>query len=267
MLIDTHCHLDFPDFDNDRDQTIARAKQQGISYIINIGSSIEGSEKSVELANKYDFLYATVGLHPYEAENFNPSIFKKIKILVKKGKVVAIGEIGLDYYFREPLKKNIKILQEKLFKSLIAVAKENNLPLVIHNRSADSDLLRILKVEFKDQKIRGVVHCFSSSLDFLKTCLDLGFYISFTCNITYKKADNLRGLIKVLPLERLLLETDAPFLSPQIYRGKRNEPANVKILAQEIAKIKNVSFEEVAEKTTKNAQELFSLSEATTYVA
>lgn len=259
MLIDTHCHLDFPDFDHDRDQTIERAKQQDVGYIINIGSSLKASKNSLALTQGYDFIYASLGLHPHEAENFNPSILNQIKTLVKEKKVVAIGEIGLDYYFRGSPKKDIKILQEKLFRSLIEVAKENDLPLVIHNRDADSDLLRILKSEFKEGKIRGVVHCFSSDEEFLNKCLDFGFYISFTCNITYKKTDNLRNLIKVLPLEKLLLETDAPFLSPQVYRGKRNEPANVKILADEIAKIKDISFDEVAEKTTLNAKELFSL--------
>lgn len=259
MLIDTHCHLDFPEFDNDRDKTIERAKQQGIDYIINIGSSLEASKKSIELAHQYDFIYATLGLHPHEAENFNSLVLKEIKSLVKEKKIVAIGEIGLDYYFKGQPKKDIKILQEKLFRSLIAVARENNLPLVIHNRNADSDLLRILKIEFKDEKIKGVVHCFAGDMEFLRIILDLGLCISFTCNITYKKADNLRNLIKVLPLERLLLETDAPFLPPQIYRGRRNEPSYVKILAEEIAKIKNVGFNEVAKETTKNAKELFVL--------
>ena len=259
MLIDTHCHLDFSDFNGNREEVIERAKQQGIGYVINIGSSLQASKNSLSLAKRYDFIYATVGLHPHEAENFNALVWDEIKSLASEERVVAIGEIGLDYYFREPAKKDIKISQEKLFRGLIAVAREKSLPLVIHNRDADSDLLRILKSEFAGEKIRGVVHCFSSNEEFLKVVLDLGFYISFTCNITYKKADNLRNLVKVMPLERLLLETDAPFLPPQIYRGKRNEPANVKILAEEIARIKNISFDEVAEKTTRNAKELFSL--------
>lgn len=259
MLIDTHCHLDFPDFDDDREAVIERAKQRGIDYIINIASSLEASRNSIELSAIHDSIYASLGLHPHEAENFNPSILEEINRLVKKKKVVAIGEIGLDYYFRTAVKKDIKLLQERLFKSLINVARENSLPLVIHNRDANSDLLRILNEEFKDEKIRGVVHCFSSDAEFLKAILDLGLYVSFTCNITYKKAENLRGLVKWLPLERLLLETDAPFLAPQIYRGKRNEPAYVKILAEEIAKIKNISFDEIAMKTTLNAKELFGL--------
>jgi TatD DNase family protein len=260
MLIDTHCHLDFPDFDNDREAVIERARQQGIGYIINIGSSLQASKNSIELAQRYDFIYATLGLHPHEAENFNPAILKEINLLVKEKKVVAIGEIGLDYYFREEPKKDIKILQEKLFRDLIGVARENELPLVIHNRNADFDLLSILKSEFKNKTISGVVHCFSSDEEFLHTCLSLGFCISFTCNITYKKADNLRNLIKATPLDKLLLETDAPFLPPQIYRGKKNEPANVEILAQEIAKLKGVSFNEVADRTTRNAKDLFCLS-------
>jgi len=259
MLIDTHCHLDFPDFNGNREEVIERAKQQGIGYVINIGSSLQASKNSLSLAKRYDFIYATVGLHPHEAENFNASVLGEVKSLAREEKVVAIGEIGLDYYFREPAKKDIKISQEKLFRALIAVAREESLPLVIHNRDADSDLLRILKSEFGREKIRGVVHCFSSNEAFLKVVLDWGFHISFTCNITYKKADNLRNLVKVMPLDRLLLETDAPFLPPQIYRGKTNEPSNVKILAEEIAKIKDITFDEVAEKTTFNAKKLFSL--------
>jgi len=279
MLIDTHCHLDFPDFDHDREEVIQKAKEQGIDYIVNIGSSLAASKNSVALAKQHDFIYASVGLHPHEAENFNSRVLEEIKTLVEAPKIVAIGEIGLDYYFREEPKKEIKILQEALFRNLISVAKENNLPLVIHNRDADSDLLKILKAQFRDKKIRGVVHCFSSGEKFLEEILELGLYISFTCNITYpaklsnigrdpasgnniqrgKKADNLRKLVKAAPLERLLLETDAPFLSPQVYRGKRNEPGNVVILAQEIAKIKEIGFEEVAQATSKNARELFSL--------
>jgi len=258
-LIDTHCHLDFPDFDHDREAVIEKARQEAVAYIINIGSSLDASKRALELAQRYDFIYATLGLHPHEAQDCSLSALEELKALARNRRVVAIGEIGLDYYFREPPRKGIKTLQESLFRTLIGIARERGLPLVIHSRDADSDLLRILKDEYKDGKIRGVVHCFSSDEQFLKTCLELGLCVSFTCNITYKKADNLRYLVKVVPLNRLLLETDAPFLSPQVCRGMRNEPANVKILAEEIARIKNLDFNEVAETTTRNAKELFSL--------
>ena len=259
MLVDTHCHLDFPAFDHDREAVIEKARQEAVAYIINIGSSLDASKRALELAHRFNFIYATLGLHPHEAPDCNLSALEELRALAADERVVAIGEIGLDYYFREPPRKDIKILQESLFRTLIGIARQRQLPLVIHNRDADADLLRILKDEYKDGKIRGVVHCFSSDGQFLNTCLELGLYVSFTCNITYKKADNLRYLVKAVPLNRLLLETDAPFLSPQVYRGSRNEPANVKILAKEIARIKNLEFNEVAETTTRNARGLFSL--------
>jgi TatD DNase family protein len=250
MLVDTHCHLDFPEFDQDRDEVIERAKSQGIDYIVNIGASLEGSRRSVELAQKYSSIYATVGIHPHEADNFNPEIEKEIKDLAKKDKVVAIGEIGLDYFKGYSKKEN----QLPLFLNLIKLGKELKLPLVIHTREAQADTLRILK---EAQPVKAVVHCFSGDKAFLKECLDLGFLVSFTCNVTYKKAAGLREIVKVAPLDSLLLETDAPYLSPEGLRGKRNEPAQVRLLAELVAKLKGLKFEEVAEATTLNARRFF----------
>ena len=251
-LVDTHCHLDFPEFDLDRDEVIQRAKNQGIAYIINIGSSLRGSKKSLELAKNYDFIYATCGIHPHEADKVDAKTKIELKELAKEDKVVAIGEIGLDYYRNYSKEEN----QLSLFRSLINLAKDLNLPLVIHNRQAESDTLQILK---EAMPIRAVVHCFSGDEKFLEECLDLGFFISFTCNIGYKKAENLRRLAKLLPLTRLLLETDAPYLPPETLRGKRNEPMYVKHLAREIATIKEISIEEVAKITTENAKTFFKL--------
>lgn len=252
MLIDTHCHLDFPEFDADRDEVIRRAKEQGISYVINIGSSLQGSKKSVELAQKYASIYATVGIHPHEADSFTPETLKTISQLAKEKKVVAIGEIGLDYFKHYCEPRN----QLSVFTQLLKTAKDFNLPLVIHTRCAQADTLRILK---EAAPVKGVMHCFSGDKIFLEECLDLGFFVSFTCNITYKKADSLRELLKRVPLDRLLLETDAPFLPPQELRGRRNEPLFVKNLAQEIALIKETAFENIAEATTANAKQFFSL--------
>jgi TatD DNase family protein len=252
MLIDTHCHLDFPEFDQDRDEVIRRAKSQGIDYIINIGSSLEGSNKSVELSKDYDFIYATVGLHPHEADKVIEQIKSELRDLAQKDKVVAIGEIGLDYFKNYSHAEN----QKSLFISLVKLARDLNLPLVIHNRQAEEDTLTILK---KAMPTKAVVHCFSGDEKFLQECLNLGFLVSFTCNITYKKANILRQLVKITPLERLLLETDAPFLSPEGFRGKRNEPMYVKILAEEIARIKEISLEEVTSATTNNAKDFFHL--------
>lgn len=252
MFIDTHCHLDFPDFSPDRDKVIQRAKLKGIDYIINIGSSLKGCRDSLELSRHYDFIYATVGLHPHEADSFDKKTQEVLRELAGQNKVVAIGEIGLDYYKNYAQPEN----QKTLFLSLINLAKDLELPVVIHNRLAQDDTLKILKATLPK---RVVVHCFSGDEDFLKQCLDLGFFISFTCNITYGKAENLRYLVKLAPLDRLLLETDAPFLSPQELRGKRNEPENVRYLAREIARIKEISIEEVAKATTDNAREFFNL--------
>lgn len=252
MFIDTHAHLDFPEFNNDREEVIQRSKETGIDYIINIGSTLKSSQASVELARKYEFIYAAVGVHPHDADSFDEKIFLALNELAKEKKVVAIGEIGLDYY-----RNYSKVDKQKdLFTSLCRLGKDYNLPLVIHTRLAEIDTLEILK---GIMPLRCVVHCFSGNEDFLKECLDLGFLISFTCNVTYKKADNLKKVVKAAPLDRILLETDAPYLSPEGLRGGRNEPLNVKILAQTIAQIKEMDLKEVADATTKNAKEFFKL--------
>ncbi|MDD2752335.1 MAG: TatD family hydrolase [Candidatus Omnitrophica bacterium] len=259
MFIDTHCHLDFPEFDQDRDEGIRRSKAQGIDFLVNIGSSLKSSAASLELAQKYDFVYASVGVHPHEADRFTAEDEKKLRAWAESKRVVAIGEIGLDYYlpagqagrnFSKP--EN----QKPLFLALIKMAKDLNLPLVIHTRQAESETLQILK---EMQPLSAVVHCFSGDAQFLKACLDLGFFISFTCNITYKKAEGLRQIVKLAPLEKIFLETDAPYLSPEGLRGKRNEPLNVKYVAREIARVKGVSEEEVARATSDNAKKFFHL--------
>jgi TatD DNase family protein len=252
MLVDTHCHLDFPAFDHDRDEVIKRAKEHGVGYIVNIGSSLSGSSKALELSVVYDCIYATVGIHPHEADNFNQNVRIALEGLVKKEKVVAIGEIGLDYFRNYSQAEN----QRKLFLSLLQLARELNLPVVIHSRQASADTLKTLK---KVMPVKAVLHCFSGDNGFLQACLDLGFSISFTCNLTYNKAEKLREIAKSVPLEKLLLETDAPFLSPEGFRGKRNEPFQIELLAGYIARIKGVSEEEIAEVTTANAKSFFKL--------
>ena len=252
MLADTHCHLDFPEFDADRDEVIRRAKSAGIGYIINIGSSLSGSKKALELSRQHDFIYATIGLHPHEADKFDDEAKASIEKLAREDKVVAIGETGLDYY-----KNYSKIENQKaLFRYLVKLARDSSLPLVIHNRQAQDDTLNILNGVLP---IKAVVHCLSGDENFLKKCLDLGFFISFTCNITYKKAKDLKTFVKLTPLDRLMLETDAPFLPPEGLRGKRNEPAYVKFLAKEVARIKEAGLEEVAGITTDNARRFFNL--------
>jgi len=252
MLIDTHCHLDFPEFDADRKDVIKRAKLQGIDYIINIGSSLEGSKRSVELCQEFENIYAAVGVHPHEADRFDIAKQTELKDLAKSAKVVAIGEIGLDYFKNFSKAEN----QRPLFQSLIKLAKDLNLPLVIHTRNAEADTLKIIK-EFLP--LEAVVHCFSGDADFLKECMDLGFFVSFTCNITYKKAQKLRDVLKLVPQDRLMLETDAPYLPPEGMRGTRCEPAYIKNLAEAVAGIKGISFEEVVGATTGNAKRFFKI--------
>ena len=254
MLIDTHCHLDFKDFDHDRDDVINRALKAGVTKIINVASSIEGSHRAVELANRYDMVYATVGVHPHDAKSVTDSVISELKSLAKDKKVVAIGEVGLDYYRNLSPKED----QASAFKKFIYLALDLDLPLIIHAREADRDALNILKTE-KREALRGVIHCFSGTADFMKECLDIGFFISFTANITFKKADGLRIVARDIPPERLLLETDAPFLAPQAMRGSRNEPAYMTHLAGEWSRLLDLSKDDVARITTHNANSLFKL--------
>ena len=256
MLIDTHCHLDFSDFDRDRDSVLKRAHAAGVSAVINVGSSLSGSRRAVLLAKAYPNVCASVGIHPHDAKECDDEAFKEIEELAVTKKVVAIGEVGLDYY------RNLSPpeIQVGVFKSFIGLAIKRDLPLIIHSREAAEETLAVLS-ESDSKNLRGVVvHCFSGTIDFLKKCLDLGFFVSFTCNLTYKKAQNLREVMNFVPLERVFLETDAPYLSPEGKRGERNEPANVVSLAHEVARIKKIDFEKVCFETTQNAKRFFNLS-------
>ncbi|MBU0503902.1 MAG: TatD family hydrolase [Candidatus Omnitrophota bacterium] len=252
MLIDTHCHLDFPEYDIDRDEVIRRSLEQGIGYIINVGSSLENSIRAKELAVKYESIFACVGCHPHDADDFSPDMLNRLKDLVSNKKVKAIGEVGLDYFRNLSTKEN----QKKAFLSLINLAKGSNLPLVVHSRQAQEDTLAILKTQMVS---KAIVHCFSGDEQFLNDCLRLGYYVSFTCNITYKKSDKLRKIVKITPMDRICLETDGPYLSPEGLRGKRNEPVNVRFVAEEIARIKGISVDEVAKATTANAKLFFNI--------
>jgi TatD DNase family protein len=254
MLIDTHCHLDFKDFNDDRRDVLKRARDSGVEFIVNVGSSMEGTKRSIQIAGENDFIYAAIGIHPHEADTVKEEDIELFKGFIAKPKVVAIGEIGLDYYKNISSEEN----QKKLFISLLKIAKDADLPLIIHSREADSDMIDILK-DIMGNSIKGVMHCFSGGEAFLKTCLDMGLFISFTCNITYKNAASLREVARLVPMDRLLIETDAPFLAPQDFRGKRNEPMHVKYVAEKIAEIQDLDFHKVAEITTNNAIKFFGL--------
>ncbi len=252
MLVDTHCHLDFGQFDQDRDKVLERALSQGIGRLVNVGADLKSSAASSALANTHDYIFAAVGLHPHAADTFTEETLLAIALLAKNEKVVAIGEIGLDFFRNLSKAEN----QERVFKELIALAKSLDLPIIVHSRQADSRTLEILKTMMP---LRAVIHCFSGDETFLDECLKLGFFVSFTCNITYTKAQALRQIARSVPLERLMLETDAPYLPPQDERGRRNEPSNIRVLALEIAKLKGIEFRQIEEATTRNAFNFFKL--------
>jgi TatD DNase family protein len=256
MLIDTHCHLDFSDFDKDRKEVLNRAGQSGVKYILNISSDLASNLKTLELADAYSQVYAVLGIHPHSAKDVDSQTLNKIGELAKDNKkVVAIGEIGLDFFknFSSPE------TQRKIFNEFLELAKDLSLSVVIHCRNAQPEILDIFKKKANTFFLRGVFHCFSGDQNFLKEILDLGFHVSFTANITYPNAQNLRELVKETPIERILLETDCPFLSPQAKRGQRNEPAYLTYVAEEIAGLKGLSREDVSRITGLNACQLFRL--------
>ena len=256
MLIDSHVHLEMPQFDEDRKEVINRFLVNGVGLIINIGSSLENSKKAVELARKHKFIYATVGIHPHDIKNANAQTYAEIETLLKNEKVVAVGETGLDYY-KNYSPHNVQV---EGFKRQIQIAKKHNKPIIVHCREAEDEVLSILKNE-SAKEIGGIIHCFSGSMQFADECLNLGFYISFSGNITYPKAKNLREVVKIVPSDRLLIETDAPFLSPQSKRGKRNEPAFVQYVAEKVAELKILSREDVERNISRNIHRLFGIGD------
>ncbi len=254
-MIDTHCHLEMDSFKRDIDEVIKRARDAGLEAIITVGSDFKGCKKAVELANKYDFVFATVGIHPHDASDFSEKIFEQIKDWTSLGsKVVAIGEIGLDYHYDH----SPRDVQRDVFKKQLFYAKEVDLPVVIHSREARMDTLKILE---ESGISRGVMHCFSGDIEMAERAMAMGFYISFAGPVTFKNAERLRQIVKVIPDDYLLIETDAPYLTPEPYRGKRNEPAFIVQTAKVIAEIRGISFEDVKRITSLNAKRLFKIGE------
>jgi len=264
-MIDAHCHLNFHAFDEDFDEVINRAKEKGVEIIINTGTSIESSTKAVEMAQDYENLYAIVGIHPHHSDKVEKGWDKEISRLAKMPKVVGIGEIGMDYYSYKSNGVVDPKIQRKIFARQIEISIENKLPLQIHGRHAGKDIIEIVSA-FKDQllEIPGMFHCFAGSIDYLEKVLEMGFYVGFDGNITYDglasgEKTTLPELIQHTPLERLITETDSPYLTPVPYRGFRNEPSYVIIVGNSIAKIKNTSLEEVDKVTKENARKIFKL--------
>jgi len=253
-LIDTHAHLHLQHFDADRDAVVQRAVEVGVAKIITIGTDVASSRQAIALAEKHESVFAAVGIHPTDCGNAADTDFEEIRKLAQHPRVVAIGEIGLDYYW-----KNVPPdVQRKAFVRQLTLARELNKPVIIHNREAGEAILQTLQEE-NIYELRGVFHCFSENMDFAKRVLDLGSNISFTGNLTYKKS-TLPEVAAQIPLNRIMIETDAPFMSPVPYRGKRNEPTYVVQIAQKLAEIKKLPLAEIARATTENAHRLFGLS-------
>jgi TatD DNase family protein len=250
MLIDTHAHLDSPKFDNDREDVISRARQAEIDTIVNIGFNRETIRSTMALTEKYDFIYAAVGWHPTDASDMKlEEDLAWIEQLCGHPKVVAIGEIGLDYYWDTSPKE----IQQTVFREQIRLARRLNKPIVIHNRDAHQDIIQLLKEE-KASEVGGIMHCFSGSWETAKQCLDLNFHISFGGPVTFKNSKVPKEVLERVPLDRLLLETDAPYLTPHPYRGQRNESAYVRLVAETAAEIKGLTLEDIAKITSDNAR-------------
>lgn len=254
MFVDSHAHLHFDQFKNDRKLVIQNALAAGVKAIINIGTDLKTSRQSVNLAGRYDFIYAAAGIHPNDSQLVKPEQWEELKLLYQHDKVVAIGEIGLDYYWDVA---EAKVQKAALIRQL-DWAVELNLPVVIHTREAWGDVLSILAGEYRD-KIRGVFHCFSGLEDEARIVLNLGYYVSFTGVVTFKNSKALKVAADFVPLDRLLLETDCPFMAPAPFRGKRNEPAYIPLMADKIAEAKKININQLAQQTNKNVETLFGI--------
>lgn len=256
MFIDTHAHLNYPDIVKNIDDVLSRAEDAGVESIIVPATTYKTSIEIIELVQKHKMLYAAVGIHPTDLKDFEESHIPKIEELTKEPKVAAIGEIGLDYYL-EPYDRELEIM---VLTEQLRIAKRSGLPVILHNRKSTDDLMRIVKEEYDGGKLRGQFHSFSAGLDEAKECISMGFYISFTGNITYKPNESTYTayeIVKNTVAEHLLLETDTPYLPPVPYRGKQNEPAYVKHTALKIAELKGMGVEELGRITTENAKRLY----------
>jgi TatD DNase family protein len=254
MLFDTHAHLDAEQFAEDQEEVIRRAMENDVKKIVNIGFNRETIPTSLQLAETYDFIYTAVGWHPQDAKDMLEEDFDWLRDLSRHDKVVAIGEIGLDYYWDTSPKE----VQKDIFRRQIQLAKELKLPIIIHDREAHQDIVDILREE-KAAEVGGILHCFSGSLEMAKQCMDMNFYISFGGPVTFKNAKKPKEVVQQIPIDRLLIETDCPYLTPEPYRGKRNETGYVRYVAAAIAELRGMDVEELAKVTYQNAINLFKI--------
>lgn len=253
MIFDSHAHYDDEQFNEDRGELLKSLKDNGVVGIINCGSSLEGLEMSVKLSQEYDFVYAAAGIHPENADEFSESVKKRIEELAEAKKIVAVGEIGLDYYWEENPPKEV---QKQVFRAQMDIAKKYDLPVIIHDRDAHGDTLEIMK-EYSG--VTGVVHCFSGSVEFAKECIKLGYYIGVTGVVTFKNSKVIKEVVKNIPIERLLVETDCPYMAPTPHRGKRNQSDYIEYIMKEIADIKGLTVEEISKFTIFNTKSLFKI--------
>ena len=265
-MVDVHCHLNFRSFEKDYDEVIKDALNSGVTKIINVGTKLDSSELAVKLAQKYEELYAIVGIHPHHADKLDPDWIEGLETLARNPKVVGIGEIGMDYYSYKSNDIVDPKLQKEVFVKQIELAHKLKLPLQIHNRHAGKEIIEILQAHKSLlSNPPGMFHCFAGSMEILKSALQMGFYIGFDGNITYRglapgEDTDLKDLAKYTPLDRIVTETDSPFLTPEPKRGSRNVPSYVIITGKFIAKIKSVDFDEFEAKTTENANRIFNLN-------
>ena len=253
-LIDSHAHLDFDKFNKDRDEVIERAKNNGIVNVINVGSDLASSHRSLQLSQKYEMIYAVVGVHPHEAKHLDKDALKVLKDLSKADKVIGIGEIGLDFHYDN----SPRDIQREAFRKQLRLAKEVNLPVVVHSREADEDTIKILKEE-KMNNHNIILHSYTGGKELAEKALEMGFYFGAGGIVTFNSASELKKIIQKIPLTRILVETDSPYLAPEPHRGKRNEPLYVKEVAKFVATLKNTNLESVAEITKENTERFFNI--------
>lgn len=258
-LVDSHCHLDFPDFTEELPAVVARAGAAGIGWMLTISTHLTRFPRILAIAEMFPNVFCTVGIHPHEAGNEPPTSSSDLIRMADHPKVIGFGETGLDYYYEH----SPRDAQELSFRAHIAAAREAQMPLIVHTRDADDDTVRILREEHAKGPFPGLLHCFSGGHDLAQAALDLGFFISFSGIVTFKKADALREVARGVPIERILVETDAPYLAPEPKRGKRNEPAFTALTAARVAQVKEVSPEALAATTTENFFRLFGKARST----
>ena len=256
MIFDSHAHYDDEAFDGDREELLESLKKSGIEKVVNVGASIKTSIASIELTEKYDFIYASIGVHPSETEELTEEKIDELKEYSKLDKVVAIGEIGLDYYYPTPNRD----LQKKWFYKQLDLAVETELPIIIHSRDAAKDTMDILK-EYQGKISRGVIHCYSYGVEMAKEFVNMGYYIGIGGVLTFNNAKKLKEVAKEIPIDKIVIETDCPYLSPVPNRGKRNSSLNLEYVVKELALIKGISEEEVKEITYNNAKKLYGLEQ------